>query len=252
MTATTQQRPMHLDDEQVQRVLHGELLIADASAVQEHIASCDACRQLIERARGEEAEILVLLGAVDHPRRRIDIESVRRIARPSAASRLPLRWAAGIVAAVGIAGVAYAVPASPLKRWIDELRQPLPASSVHVPAPAALPGANVEGVSIAPGSSVRIFFTAAQASGEARVVLADVDEISVRTPAGSARFAVGAGQLTIENVGASVDYDIVVPRSAPRVEILVAGVRIWSKDGERVVSDYPGAPDGAAHLPLRR
>ena len=57
---------MHLDDERVQRLLHGELGSAEAET-RFHLESCAPCRDLVAGARVEEDRILALLSEVDHP-----------------------------------------------------------------------------------------------------------------------------------------------------------------------------------------
>jgi len=234
---------MHLETEEIQRALHGELA-ASSSRASAHLADCDACRSSVEQARAEEARIFSLLSAIDQPSSMVDIEAVRRLARRPVTSWSRVRWAASIVAAVGFAGIAFALPASPLRQWIDRLRAP--ARLEPAPRPAELPRSdeNIGGVSIAPGSdgSTLVIFTASQERGEARVVLADVDDISVRSQSGAARFAVAPGRLTIDNGGVSADYEIIIPRAAPRVEIRIAGERVWLKDGVQVETSFSGAP----------
>jgi hypothetical protein len=244
---------MHLDDEQVQRVLHRELIASDAAGIDAHLAGCATCRDAVTRARAAEAEIFGLLRSVDHSHQALDLADVRR--RPDRRTVAPARygrWAAAILAAVGLAGVAYAVPSSPLRRWLEEWRRTPRVQVAPTPGQAPERSPDIGGVSIAAGSPTVVLFVAAQATGEARVRLADVTDIAVRAPAGSARFAVAPGRLTIDNRGATIDYDILVPRHAPRVEIRVAGVRVWLKDGDRVVSDAPRDIDGATRVRLDR
>lgn len=249
---------MHLDAERIQRVLHGELPIAATADVTAHLAGCTECRVAVSLARAQEEEMFALLGTIDHPRRTGDVRQVHAAVRRRRAP--PLRWAAGFVAAVGLAGVAYALPSSPLRRWLEAWRTPSSrpiaadvAEGVPERAGTRVPeGADLSGVSIAPGATALVAFSAVQSTGEARIELADVGDIEVRAPAGAVTFAAGASRLTIENSGTAVSYDILIPRAAPRVEIRVAGVRVWLKEGARVLSEYSPGPDGVVRIPLAR
>ena len=251
---------MHLDAERIQRVLHGELPIAATADVTTHLAGCTECRVAVSLARAQEEELFGLLRTIDHPspRRTGDVRQVHAAVRRRRAP--PLRWAAGFVAAVGLAGVAYALPSSPLRRWLDAWRTPASrsiapdvAQGVPERVGARLPEvADLSGVSFSPGVTALVAFKAVQSTGEARIELADVVDIEVRAPAGAVTFAAGSSRLTIENSGTAVSYDILIPRAAPRVEIRVAGVRVWLKEGARVMSEYSPGPDGVVRIPLAR
>ena len=242
---------MHLDAETIQRVLHGELVAPASARATAHLSTCASCRADVARARADEEEIFALLGTIDHPRRPADVRRVHEDARRRRWT-LPQRWAAGFIMAVGLAGAAYAVPSSPLRRWIEGLLRPSPAAHVARATPQAPAAPDLAGVSIAPGSSALVVFLATQSAGEARVVLADIVDIEVRGPAGGARFAAGEGRLTIDNTGAAMNYDIRIPRAAARVEIQVAGVRVWLKNGRQVLTDYSPGADGLTRIPLVR
>ncbi|MDP1861554.1 MAG: hypothetical protein Q8K82_23015 [Gemmatimonadaceae bacterium] len=249
---------MHLDAERIQRVLHGELPIAATADVTAHLAGCTECRVAVSLARAQEEEMFGLFGTIDHPRRSGDVRQVHAAVRRRRAP--PLRWAAGFVAAVGLAGVAYALPSSPLRRWLEAWRTPSSraiaadvAEGVSERAGTRVPaGADLSGVSISPGATALVVFNTVQSTGEARIVLADVGDIEVRAPAGAVTFAAGASRLTIENSGTTVSYEILIPRAALRVEIRVAGVRVWLKEGARVMSEYSAGPDGVVRIPLAR
>jgi hypothetical protein len=84
------------------------------------------------------------------------------------------------------------------------------------------------------------------------VRITDGREVVVRATNGSAAFQTDVDRLTIANEESDADYDVEVPRSAPWVEILVAGRRLFLKHGAVVAP--PIAPDGqgAYSLPLHR
>lgn len=244
---------MHLEDGQIQSVLHGELERTAFVIAQAHLDQCEQCRSAMARARSEETELFTLLERLDQPRRPANIQRVREAARRR--RRVPgMRWAAGAVLAVGAAGVAYAVPSSPVRRWIGQLLAPAlrvedPRHATEIPI---APESDLAGVSVAPGATSTIMFSAKQNIGELRISLADIDEIGVRAPTGSAKYATGAGRVLVDNSGAAASYDIAIPRQAPRVQIEVAGVRVWFKDGQRLVSNYAAGADGVVRIPLSR
>ena len=63
---------MHLDDERIQRLLHGGLEPPAEREARRHLESCAGCRGLLEEARAEEAWIFAVLGSVDHPSPAVD------------------------------------------------------------------------------------------------------------------------------------------------------------------------------------
>lgn len=249
---------MHLDAEQVQRVVHGELRVSDARSIERHLAECDVCRDAVARARAAEDEMHVRFESLDHPVRVPNLAAVRNAARFATLRRRRYRWAAAIVASVGLTGIAYAVPSSTLARWIEERfrgaphRSPPPADSTASAVRARETAPDVSGVSVDPGDSLAVRFVASQAAGVARVVLADVADLTVRSPGGAARFAVRPGSLTIDNRGMAADYEITVPRRSARVEIVVAGRRVWLRERGRVTSDAAPDADGSVRLTLTR
>ncbi len=72
---------MHLDEEQVQRLLHGELSRPVETSAREHLAGCSDCRRRVAEAQREEEEVYALLSHVDHPGPRIDAGAVAARAR---------------------------------------------------------------------------------------------------------------------------------------------------------------------------
>ncbi len=227
---------MHLEREQVQRVLHGELG-RSAMEVERHLGECGSCRDALAAARAEEREIHGLLGALDHEVRVVQLSEVRRHAGRRG-EWLSWRWAAGLIAAVGLAGVAYAIPASPLRGWVERLRH-RPTRTERVATPPALTPAPVtteerSTVSVMPGASLVIVFARQQPGMVLHVALGDAHEVSVSGPVGAATFSVAPGRVLVDNSGDGGEYRVLVPRSAPHVEVVAGGRRVWEKDGERV------------------
>jgi hypothetical protein len=81
-------------------------------------------------------------------------------------------------------------------------------------------------------------FDSAQASGVVRVSLADTVELAVRAsePVSYRVYPVG---VVVHNGGSVASYDVVIPRAAPQVRIVVAGRVIFEKVGSRIVAATP-------------
>jgi hypothetical protein len=95
---------MHLDDERIQRLLHGELGPVEAET-RLHLSRCDACSGLLEEARLEEERVFALLSRVDHPIPAVDPPSLIA-GRPKPASRWGRRAAAVLLGAALAGGAA--------------------------------------------------------------------------------------------------------------------------------------------------
>jgi hypothetical protein len=242
---------MHLDDERLQRLLDGELSPADAPLVRAHLAECAGCRERAAVAERELAELDGLLGLLDHPVAVPPVDEVIEV--PVRRWSGGARWAAAAVLAVALAGVAYAIPSSPLPRWIAiaaERLDPRHGAPRVERAPRQVPEA---GVAVPPGQRLLIAFDSAQIQGEAVVtVQPGAGEVTIRAPRGAAAFAAGSDRVSVANTGSEASYTIQIPAEAPRVEIRVAGSRVFLKDGPDV-SAAAGADSAAGtyRIPLR-
>lgn len=229
---------MHLDEEQFQRLLHNELSPTAAGSAREHLAACAECRQRVADAEREEGEVFALLHRLDHPTPPIDVESIA--AQAGAHGFAWGRWAAGILIAIGLAGGAYALPGSPIPRWVETVAAWIggrPSQTSLVPAPTPAPESGVAGIAVDPGQTLLILFTVSEPDGHARVLLTDGSKVVVRGPGGAATFTTDAGRLVVENQGTSATFEIEIPRGAPRVEIRVGGNRIFLKDGPGITTE---------------
>lgn len=237
---------MHLNDEQVQRTLHGELALHDVGSVRAHAAQCSACRELLERARLDEQAVDALLQQLDHRMPALRATAVIRSARPR-----PMRWlqyAAALLLMTTLGGVAYAAAGSLVPDFVQRMisrvritprRAPSASSSVRITAvvPAAPPTLpDAAGVAVAPGRSLLILFATAQPSGSARVTLTEDEDVIVRAPTGAAEFTSTDGRLAIVNNAPDAVYEIAIPRHARHVEIRVGGRRLFVQDGGRITS----------------
>lgn len=236
---------MHLDEDRLQRLLHGELSPAVETSAHQHLAGCADCRVLVATTEREETEVVGLLQNLDHPPPRIHAETVAARARGRGRGVHAVRWAAGIVLGLGLAGAAYAAPGSPLPAWVETVVDWARGRPDRAPAPSP----EVAGIAVAPGPRLVIVFTAPQAAGQAQVSLTDGADVVVRALSGAATFTTDVDRLVIDNQG-SATFEIQIPRTAPRVEIRVGGQRLFLKERSRVTTDTVTDMGGPYVLPL--
>jgi anti-sigma factor RsiW len=217
---------MHLDLEQLQRLVDGELSPAAERPAREHLAACAECRGREAEIGRQEAEVSALLRQVDHAAPRVDVQTLMARARRG---RFGWMRAAAVVAlGLGLAGAAYAAR-SPLQKWVR-------AVAVWLRGEARQSEASVAGIAVAPGQNLIILFTSTQREGSARVSLTDRADVVVRAPVGAATFSLAADRLVIDNKHSWASFEIQIPRAARRVEIRVAGARRFLKDGPTVTA----------------
>jgi hypothetical protein len=238
---------MHLDDERLQRLLHGEVAAHAAAAARAHVAGCAECRQRFEDAEREERWLAGVLRAVDHAAPAVSAESLAR--RASRGAVVWGRRAAMVALGLAVAGGAWALPGSPLRRWVAAAGRwlaapPAPPDSLQASsAPAA-------GIAVAPGARLTIVIAPPPRAATVTVVLSDSADVVARAGAGTASFLTDAGRLRITVADPAAHLEIALPRAAAWVEILVEGRRLLLKDGSRVVTDATPDATGRYVLPL--
>lgn len=243
---------MHLDAEQVQRLLHDELAPSTAAQARAHLDGCRECLTRVSDAEREESEVLELLRQMDHPVPRVTAESIVARSRARGSGQRWSRWAAGIVLALVSAGAAYALPGSPVPafvrravEWVSGRERPAPPTEVSPPNEVI-----EQGIAVAPGARFVIAFAAPQSDGLAIISLADSANVTVKASGGEATFASEIDRLAIGNRGSTAVFRIQIPRDAPRVEIVVGGQRAFLKDAARVITDAPRDSQGRYLLSL--
>ena len=230
---------MHLDDELVERLRHDELTADTARSVREHVTSCDACRALVAAADQEERGLVETLRLLDHYPPLVSAASIAAKARRNPGARR--RWIAAVLT-VTLAGVAYATPGSPVRLWLDQvLGRYRPQSEQGRAAARPREGAPVvAGIAVDPGLTLVIGFEVPRApgtqTGMVTVTLVDSAEVIVRAPVGAATFTSSAERVSIERRDGSAAFEILIPRSAPRVEITVSGRTAFVKAGRSVLT----------------
>lgn len=240
---------MHLDDERVQHFLQRELPLPETVMVEAHLAQCVSCRGMVAAAAQEIDDVNTLLMSVDHPAPRITAEMV--VASAAARGIEWRRWAAGVLLVLTLGGAAYAAPGSPIPGWTRTVASwAVGRQDPTRPAPPPVtPLTEIAGVAVTPGAELVIDFAAPQTKGRVEVRLTDAQDVVVRTVTGGATFTSDPGRLLIQNQGATADFEIEIPRTAPRVEIRVGDARILLKTGSRVTTDASGV--GGDTLRLR-
>jgi hypothetical protein len=219
---------MHIDDERIQRLLHGELPRAEETAVRRHVAECGDCGGRFAQAQRDETEVFALLRHVDHPAPDVDPATIAAEAGPRATPWL--RWAAAIALALGMAGAAYAIPGSPLRGWVNQL--------THRSPPARqVPDSSVAGIAVAPGLDLVVLFKRPEAIEEIAVLLTDGAEVEVRAITGTAMFSAGTDRLVVDTRDSHASFEVRIPRTAPRVQLVLSHTRIVLKEGSRIVTE---------------
>ena len=237
---------MHLDDERIQRLLHGELGSVEPET-RLHLSECDACRGLLQEARVEEARLFESLTRVDHEIPTIDPRAL--FGRKERASGTWGRRAAAILVGAAIAGVAYAAPGSPfpgmLDRWMRsgsdvEARPPTRAENQ---APAG------GGIAVEPTEGMVIDLAAAGEDAVAMVALSDGNQVVVRAVEGTATFSSDPGQLSVL-VSGRARLEILIPHSATSVEVQTGAVPVFRKLADGVATALPRDSTGRYRIPL--
>lgn len=242
---------MHLTEEQVQRILHREG-VGDAALA--HQASCPECQELVRRAGKDEAGILDLFHSVDHDPPAISAADIASLAQARAPRRpVQFRWAAVLLLACILGGVAYALPGSPLRDWFSAL---LAGDSPESPAPTvdsltpSEPSATGSGIAVDPGASLVIAFETPRPGGRVHVTFTDQHQVMVQGPEGAVRFTSGPDRLDVLLRADSIMVTVSIPRTAARVSILAGSRRLLRQEGNRIASPFQPDPDGSYTLPL--
>jgi hypothetical protein len=240
---------MHLDEEQIQRILHAELTAAAGDAVRRHLTGCSTCRSLVDEARLEESRIFGLLRELDHPLPRIPDDAVSvRVRRGPIWGRLAAAMVLGIIGA----GAAYAASGGPLPavfqrliEWVAQNPSPKQPSQPALDLEASGPG---RGIALSAGDRLVILFSPPQTGGLATISLTDNTEVEVRTVRGQASFTSDLDRLRVDSRSDSIRFQVLIPRRAPWVEVQVGGRRVFLNQSGRVVTQ--ALPDARGDYPI--
>jgi hypothetical protein len=257
---------MHVDEERIQRLLDGELDPQAQRVVEDHLAACAACARLVADARRESCAVAAHLKALDSPLPALDARTIAALAasdrRRRGGPRVPrLRQAAAILLVFGLGGAAYAFPGSPVRAWVDGalvwVRSGARATDPESPRSdrgdlRRVAEPDSAGIALTPGPDLVIEFLNPEPGGRAQVSWAAGGDVVVRAIPNVASYTSDEGRLRIDNRGAEDRFDIRIPRSAPHVEILVAGKRVFLKRGARITTALIPDAAGVYEFPLSR
>ena len=232
---------MHLDAEQIERLLSGELSEQRLRAQRDHLARCDACAEAYEEAARRDTEIAALLRRIDHTPPRIDPAVLQRRARRRVMrSRLA---AAGIVIFLAV-GAASAMPGSPIRSWISSMTgrgdegTALPGG-VQATDSARIPS----GVSVPATDGFELVFETMQEAGLVTVILADEPEVSIRSDDAGVGYAIEPWGVRVMNGGSVASYQVVVPSEVQDFSIRVESTTVFRKRGRSIETSVK--PDSA-------
>ena len=226
---------MHLEDDGIQRVIHGEIREEDEAWVEEHLTSCPTCARLADEAREEDGRILELFRALDHPAPPVSPQEL-----PPHASRKPahwIRWAAGVVGLLGFSTAAYAAPGSPFPGWVRHLVEIFASAP---PTPTSIPPGDAPataGISVAPGLHLAVTFTSSDWTGSLTISVEEISEVAVEAVGIPVSFTSDAGLLLVEPEGTEGELRVRIPLDAPRVEVLLGAESVFEKNGESIRTD---------------
>ena len=243
---------------------------ADGTAVRQHIAECESCREALDAAKVDEVEVAGLFRLLDHKAPDIDARSfvgrvvATRTATKSSAPRFRLwpnkgaRWtvAAGILTA-SVAAAAL-VPNSPVRQFVRLVAAASPIGHKHsstAPSGAVAVLPLPRGVAILPHGRVDVLFRSNQAAGTVRVIAATSSQLSVEGDDDGPTYTVGERMITINNsLSDSAAYIVRVPTigDAEMVYIHIAGRVSYSDVGNRVTAEVRAGPDGQWLISLRK
>ena len=237
---------MHLDDDQIQRLIDGELAPAETRVARAHLAACESCRPRVDAAADDAQAVSALLTALDDPAPALRFEMVT--ARARARRGRWTRSAIGWVAAAVIATVAIAAPGSPVRSWMGNAVRWM--SGTPRPPAVSTPESEADGAGIAvdPGPSFVIEIRAPRAGGSLVVRWTGDSQVAVRSSRPGAAFTSSRERLTVAMERDSVELEIAVPTSAPRVEIRSRDRMLWLGQAGRAAAPAVQDPDGVYRI----
>jgi hypothetical protein len=237
----------HRADGDLRAQLDGELPAGERLAAEQHIRACAICRAHLAGLEAAAQETVALLQLLPTATPDLRIETIVARARGPR-----LRW--GAIAAALLLGVATVAGATVGRPYIRELVARVRAVVRSAPpappeAPAPLERGQV-GIGFVPGSQADISFDAPQAAGMLRLSLADTAKLMI-DPSAPVTYRVHPGGVIVHNAGSEASYEIVVPRQARHVRILVAGRVLFEKMGSTITAASPADQTGGYAFQLR-
>lgn len=249
---------MHADDDALHAFMDHELSIGSATAIEVHLGTCAECRARLADFRSLTDSTLDALRTLDSDVPVIAFTRVVARARGRTIEPRLQRWAAVALVAVTVSGLAIAAPRSPLRVLLLSLfhersgtpATPEPRARGSVPALAATGRVRDRaGVTVRPNDSLRIEFARWQSGGDIAITLSDSALVTVRAEGGAAAFTTSSSVLGIDNHQSEASYDIQLPRHGIRIDIRVAGRRVYLHTGSS--SQRDASPDSVGSTRIR-
>lgn len=231
---------MHLSDGSLFALLDGALAPDAATAVQDHLRTCPACRSRREELERDRAEITDSLSSLDRPPPPVTAEMVVTHARRGARRGL---LAAGLgTLLIGGAAVVFAT-AIP-RQWFARMFHPHAGARVQGPAHAPAPSTH-SGIALVPGRALVLSFRAEQSSGSVHISLVPDSLVTVQALGDTVDYTVGTDAVTIGNDERTIaNYEILVPQTLTHIRVQVGDRVIFSRNDSAIVS--PVGREGAA------
>jgi hypothetical protein len=224
---------VHLTEVELDLLYHEELARRHRDVALAHVAQCTECASRHQRFAAEDREIADALGLLDHPVPKANVSAlIGRAKRVRRTHRWRLAAAAGAFA-FAMAGVAAAMPGSPIRALLHRARMG-PSRAPAAAPQVALKSPPAAGISVGAGDTVVLIFEAAQMEGSIRITFRADSQLNVRATGGPARFTVRSGEVWVRNSGSAASYEIAVPSAARRVEMRVVERLVFAKHGSLV------------------
>ena len=223
----------HRPDGELRALLDGELPSAHAAEVRQHLAACPACHARLTESEQADQTTAGLLGLLEPPpAASLQLDTVLHRARRTRGRRTALIAAAVTLMVTAAAGATVGRPfVRTLAARVWAAVHPQGRAPVQPEAPF---GAQT-GVAVVPGDVAEIVFDTTQAGGVLRVSLADTSELAIRSSA-PVMYRVTPGGVRVHNRGSAASYEVIIPRSARSVRIVIASRVMFEKTGLRVVA----------------
>jgi anti-sigma factor RsiW len=234
----------HLPEGELRAFLDDELPPSERSQVTRHLAECSACPEQLKALEHASDAAAGLLDLLAPPPMALDVRATIRLSRPAWFRRPGVIAAAATLFIVAVAGAT--VGRLFVRALVDRVRTVVTGPAAH-PEPSATAQA---GVGFLPGVAAEITFDAPQDRGELRLSLADTAEIAIRASA-PVSYRVRAGGVALHNQGSAASYDVVIPRTAPHVRVLVGGRVVFEKRGSFITTAVSPDPAGRFIIAVR-
>ena len=243
---------MHLDEGQLHAIADGA---ASPDSMRAHLRGCAPCAAALARVEAETLEIESLLAALTVEVPEIDVGDVIEAASRDRSAAGPegrrkrlrrgaLQRAAAVALLLGGAGIAWAVPGSPIPALAERLVALISGTRTgldtdRTPVEDGQESEAPPGVAVAPGNRFRVVLPPGF-EGSLSIGWIDREELEVRAEPGTV-YVTGPEELRLETPTARSRVDVEIPASAPFVEVAVGSDVVLRTDSSGVSVGTVGA-----------